>query len=127
MGWLFTSHTRFELIQRLIQPGDNAHASTRVVAHTLRGNVLWSVVEITAKVEGVQKNLAPGMSMRYIRCVLLQRSCDGWGYKGMDESMSPYYYTCPLRYLEMAQELSPDWRKLVRTYHANRRQGVKPR
>lgn len=127
MGWLFTSLTRFELIQRLIQPGDYAHASTRVVAHTLRGNVLWSVVEITAKVEGVQKNLAPGKSIKYIRCELLQSSGDGWGYKGMDESMSPYYYTCPLRYLEMAQELSPDWRKLVRTYHANRRQGVKPR
>lgn len=126
MGWLFTSLTRSELIRRLIQPGDNTHASTRVVAHTLRGNVLWSVVEITAKVEGVHKNLAPGMSMRYIRCELLQSSSDGWGYKGMDESMSPYYYTCPLSYLEMAQELSTDWRKLVRTYHANRRQVVKP-
>lgn len=126
MGWLFTSQSRSALIQDLIRPEDHARASTHVVAHAMRGNVLWSVVEVTAKAEGVHHDLAPGESLRYIRCDLLECSSGQWGYKGMDESMSPYYYSCPLSYLAMAKELSPSWRALVRAYHARRRQPVAP-
>ncbi|MDH0288675.1 hypothetical protein N7414_06085 [Pseudomonas sp. GD04087] len=122
MGWLFSSRTRAELIRVLTQPEDQARAHVRVIAHTLRGNVLWSVAEITAKTEGVHLELAPGESMRYIRCDLLQRSGGTWGYKAMDESMAPYYYSCPLRYLDLAKELSPAWREKVRAHHAQRRQ-----
>ena len=124
MGWLFSSRTRSELIRDLTQPEDHAHAHVRVMAHTLRGNVLWSVTEVTAKTEGVHPDLAPGESMRYIRCDLLQRSGDEWGYKAMDESMAPYYYSCPLRYLDMAKELSPNWREKVRAHHAQRRRSA---
>ena len=124
MGWLFSSRTRSELIQDLIRPEDTARASVRVLVHTLRGNVLWSVSEVTAKTEGIHSDLAPGESMRYIRCDLLQRSGGEWGYKAMDESMAPYYYSCPLRYLDMAKELSPGWREKVRAHHARRRQSV---
>jgi hypothetical protein len=124
MGWLFSSRTRSELIQDLIRPEDTARASVRVLVHTLRGNVLWSVSEVTAKTEGVHPDLAPGESMRYIRCDLLQRSGGEWGYKAMDESMAPYYYSCPLRYLDMAKELSPGWREKVRAHHARRRQSA---
>ncbi|HEP8940040.1 TPA: hypothetical protein VDU81_004134 [Pseudomonas aeruginosa] len=121
MGWLYFSYSRSELIHHLIQPEDHPQASIRVIAHTLRGNVLWSVVEITAKVKGVHKDLAPGESLRYIRCDLLQRSGDQWGYKGMDESVHPLYYTCPLGYLDMTPVQSPEWREHVRAYHAQRR------
>jgi len=124
MGWLFSSRTRAELIRNLTQPEDQARARVRVIAHTLRGNVLWSVTEVTAKTEGVHPDLAPGESMRYIRCDLLQCSGGEWGYKAMDESMAPYYYSCPLRYLDMAKELSPGWREKVRAYHARRRQSA---
>ncbi|EKQ6357295.1 hypothetical protein QOZ62_13270 [Pseudomonas aeruginosa] len=124
MGWLFSSRTRAELIRDLTQPEDHAHAYVRVIAHTLRGNVLWSVTEVKAKAEGVCPDLAPGESMRYIRCDLLQRSGGEWGHKAMDESMAPYYYSCPLRYLDMAKELSPSWREKVRAHHARRRQSA---
>ncbi|HBP5283218.1 MULTISPECIES: hypothetical protein [Pseudomonas] len=124
MGWLFSSRTRSELIQDLIRPEDTARASVRVLVHALRGNVLWSVTEVTAKTEGVHPDLAPGESVRYIRCDLLQRSGGEWGYKAMDESMAPYYYSCPLRYLDMARELSPGWREKVRAHHARRRQSA---
>ncbi|HEB0657149.1 TPA: hypothetical protein RY214_003887 [Pseudomonas aeruginosa] len=124
MGWLFSSRTRSELIRKLTQPEDQARARVRVIVHTLRGNVLWSVTEVTAKAEGVHPDLAPGESMRYIRCDLLQCSGGEWGYKAMDESMAPYYYSCPLRYLDMAKELSPGWREKVRAYHARRRQST---
>ena len=121
MGWLFSSRTRSELIRDLTRPEDTARASVRVLVHTLRGNVLWSVSEVTAKTEGVHPDLAPGES---IRCDLLQRSDGEWGYKAMDESMAPYYYSCPLRYLDMARELSPAWREKVRAHHAQRRQSA---
>jgi len=124
MGWLFSSRTRSELIRDLTQPEDQARARVRIIAHTLRGNVLWSVTEVTAKTEGVHSDLAPGESIRYIRCDLLQRRDGEWGYKAMDESMAPYYYSCPLRYLDMAKELSPAWREKVRAHHARRRQSV---
>lgn len=124
MVWLFSSRTRSELIRDLTRPEDQARAHVRVIAHTLRRRVLWSVSEVTAKTEGVHPGLAPGESMRYIRCDLLQRRGGEWGYKAMDESMAPYYYSCPLRYLDLAKELSPAWREKVRAHHARRRQSA---
>ena len=110
-----------ELIAELIAPQETERASVKVIAHTLRGNVLWSVAEVTARAEGVHRDLAPGQSLRYIRCDLLERSGSQWGYKPLDESMHPYYYSCPLSYLDMTPEQSADWRAGVRAYHARRR------
>jgi hypothetical protein len=39
-----------------------------------------------------------------IVCHLLEPSPNGWGYKGMDESMGPYYYSCPLEFLERTDD-----------------------
>ena len=80
--------------------------------------MLWSVIEMTAKVEGLHHDLAPGQSLRYIRCDLLEGSGRQWGYKPMDESMHPFYYSCPLSYLDLAPEQSAQWRAGVRAYHA---------
>ena len=121
MGWYFSPQSRSELIAELIAPQETERASVKVIAHALRGNVLWSVTEVTAKVEGVHRHLAPGQSLRYIRCDLLERSGGQWGYKPLDESMHPYYYSCPLSYLDLAPEQSADWRAGVRAYHARRR------
>lgn len=126
MGWIFSRQSRSELIARLIEPQETERASAKVIAHALRGNVLWSVAELTAKVEDVHRDLASGQSLRYIRCDLLERSGNEWGYKSMDESMHPYYYSCPLRYLDMAPEQSRDWREGVRAYHARRRTPTVP-
>ncbi|HBO5711976.1 TPA: hypothetical protein L4712_006302, partial [Pseudomonas aeruginosa] len=118
MGWYFSPQSRSELITELIAPQQTERVSAKVIAHALRGNVLWSVVELTAKVEGVHRDLAPGQSLRYIRCDLLERSGNQWGYKPLEESMHPYYYSCPLSYLDLAPEQSADWRAGVRAYHA---------
>ncbi|HBO0527163.1 TPA: hypothetical protein VDV63_005826 [Pseudomonas aeruginosa] len=121
MGWYFSHQSRSDLIAELIAPQETERASVKVIAHALLGNVLWSVVEVTAKTEGVHRGLAPGQSLRTIRCDLLGRSGGQWGYKPLDESMHPYYYSCPLSYLDMAPEQSDDWRTGVRAYHALRR------
>ena len=81
MGWYFSNQSRSELVEELIASRETDRVSAKVIAHALRGNVLWSVVEMIAKVEGVHCNLAPGQSLRYIRCDLLERSGNQWGYK----------------------------------------------
>jgi hypothetical protein len=53
----------------------------------------------------------------------------GWGYKSMDESMGPAYYTCPLSYLDMVpmpdSPYAREWREKVREYHAKQRRKFK--
>lgn len=120
MGWYFSRQSRAQLIQELIQPQEGERAHYEVIAHALRGNVLWSVVRVTAKHDGIF-GLSIGESTSFIRCDLLQGSGDEWGHKPLEESMHPYYYSCPLRYLDMAPEQCRDWREGVRAYHASRR------
>ncbi len=120
MGWLFSNWTRTELIRRLTQSEETENARYDTLTYTLRGNVLWSLVKITAKQPDVVK-LAAGESMIYIGCTLLECHHGEWGYKSMDESVHPYYYSCPLSYLERAPEQSPEWRERVRAHHAKRR------
>ncbi|MAY25020.1 hypothetical protein GXC69_12255 [Candidatus Macondimonas diazotrophica] len=120
MGWYFSRQTRDQLIHKLIEPQEAENARSEVIAHALRGNVLWSVVRITAKQAGFMK-LAAGDSINVIRCDLLQGSGGEWGHKPLDESMHPYYYSCPLRYLDMAPVQSPEWREGVLAHHARRR------
>jgi hypothetical protein len=120
MGWYFSRQTRDQLISELVESRESERARSMVIAYSLRGNVLWSVVRATAKQADVL-GLAVGESMQFIRCDLLQRSGDSWGYKPMDESAHPYYYSCPLSYLEMAPVQSAEWRDGVRAYHEQRR------
>jgi hypothetical protein len=120
-GLVFLPQSRSELIAELIAPQETERAS--VEGHRSRAARQRPVVRrgSDAKVEGVHRDLAPGQSLRYIRCDLLERSGNQWGYKPLDESMHPYYYSCPLSYLDLAPEQSADWRAGVRAYHARRR------
>ena len=120
MGWYFSRQTRAQLIRELTEPQESESTRSEVIAHALRGNVLWSVARITAKQAGFMK-LAAGDSINVIRCDLLQGSGGEWGHKPLDESMHPYYYSCPLRYLDMAPVRSGEWREGVRIHHEQRR------
>ena len=91
----------------------------RRIDHTLDGDVLWTVVRVTARQAGVM-GLAAGESVCYIGCHLLESSGGDWGYKSLDESVHPYYYSCPLRYLDMAPVQSSEWRERVHRFHAGR-------
>ena len=110
MGWLFfNGKSKTDLVNMLTTDESTESGSRKVLAHCVRGNVLWSVVECTRK---------DGCIKRYIRCDLLQKSGGEWGYKGMDESVHPLYYSCPLKYLKMAPEVTnQEWRDKVRVFH----------
>jgi hypothetical protein len=116
MGWLFTQgQTRAGLIEELTRGSENEHAKWTFLKRYCSGNVLWTVTEITRKDNG--------QTDRFIGCFLLDRKKDyGWGYKDMEESMGPFYYSCPLSFLDMVPVANEEWRKGVREYHARRNQ-----
>lgn len=114
MGWLFTHDaSKTDVVRDLTAPEENDTRRWETLTHCVRGNVLWSVIEITYKQENRRK--------RFIACHLLARQKGyGWGYKDMEESMHPYHYSCPLKYLEMVPVANADWRAGVQAYHRNR-------
>jgi hypothetical protein len=132
MGWLFINgcsrrqmiHDRTENWEKNTE---ELHVKTACLAHCYRGGIfsgiLWAVWERTITREGrtIQE------TERWITCDLLRYQKDyGWGYKDMDESMHPYFYSCPLSYLELVPMDqyggNAEWRKLVQEYHAIQRQ-----
>lgn len=113
MGWLFTYDAgKADIIRKLTAAEQNETQRRETITHCVRGNVLWAVIEITHNQKQRRK--------RFIACYLLgkQSGC-GWGYKDMAESMHPYYYSCPLKYLDMAPVANAEWRAEVRAYHRN--------
>jgi hypothetical protein len=129
MGWLFTpGSNRKSLIKDRTSDwqrtnDDGTTIKTTCLAHCFRGNcfsgVLWSVFERTF----VRDDLSTQPSQRWIQCDLLQysRSDDGRGYRDMEESMHPYYYSCPNKYLDLVPIETyggnAAWRDGVRKHH----------
>ena len=109
MGWLFTcGSTRRGLIAERTEGWERSNDDGLLIrstcfAHCYRGGafsgVLWSVWERTFEKEA----LPTEPPQRWIQCDLLyfNKRHDGWGYKDMEESMHPYYYSCPQKYLDL--------------------------
>lgn len=73
--------------------------------------VIWGLWEHRDPPEG-----HPGV---FITCDLVVSDGSGKGYKSMDETVSPFYYSCPIRFLEKAPVCRPKWR--VQVYKAQGR------
>ena len=132
MGWLFTfGSTRKELIADRTKGwqrtnDDGTVITSECLAQCYRGGsfsgVLWSVWERTfvRNKEHVQS------AQRWIMCDLLRYHRDGWGYKDIEESMGPCYYSCPKKYLDMVPLNqfggNAEWRALVLAYHEQQRE-----
>jgi hypothetical protein len=132
MGWLFREDiTRKELIADITkswerQSGDML-VQTECLAKCFRGGsfsgVLWAVLERRFIKNG--EDVEP--RQRWITCDLIQyRRDSGWGYKNLEESMHPYYYSCPIKYLNMVpiDEYggNAEWRKEVIEHHQRQRE-----
>lgn len=118
MGWFYSFTSRAELIHELTQAQENTHIRRETLKHTLRGNVLWSVVRITAKHDSLV--MKAGESVNRIFCDLLSCTDGEWGYKPLSEEDRPFYYSCPLSYLVLAPVISVAWREDVKAHHAAR-------
>lgn len=96
MGWTFVSniHSRKDLIQYLNKRTYSDPIDGKCIKFCVRGNVLWSIWELFNKETQITK--------RFIGCDLMQNGGrEGWGYRDMEESCHPYYYTCPLSYFDL--------------------------
>jgi len=128
MGWLFKSgSTRRGLIAERVEGWertnpDGLFIKSKCLAHCYRGGVfsgvLWSVWERTVAKDGEESSPA----QRWIQCDLLRHQRDyGWGYKDMEESMHPYFYSCPKKYLDLVPldiyGGNSKWREQVVEYH----------
>ena len=116
MGWLFSPRwgNKEELRRHLID--DNG---LKTIKSCWKGNNLWAVQECTEGKYAGQK---------FIALYLCRNGgkYEGWDYKDMDETAGPYYYNCPLSYLDMVPDPmtthSTPWRERVRKYWAKANQ-----
>jgi hypothetical protein len=110
MGWYYgIDNSKSDVIREVTADTSFENGTSRTLRKCVKGNVLWSVREV---------NFKDGKVQRFIECNLLDKSEGNWGYKPMDESMGPYYYTCPLPYLDMVPVANEKWRSVVREHHA---------
>lgn len=114
MGWYYTyGADRQDIIRELTQEKETDTISFKTLGKFSNGYTqLFVVHQNTSKVTGETK--------RFIGVYLLQKSKEGWGYKPMEEGMHPYFYACPLKYLEMVPEECKEWREGVRAYWQRR-------
>jgi len=115
MGWEFAWRSRKELIAHLCDEPTDYKTLARKVTRERGKSVLWAVHEI-----GPDDKENPGL--RFIVCYLMDRKSGLHGYKEMGETMGPFYYSCPLSFLEMVPEPEgenvKEWRENVLKYHA---------
>lgn len=132
MGWTFPfGSSRRDLIEERTRSWERTNDETLVkttcIAKCFRGGafsgVLWTVWARTFAVN--EQEVRP--TERWIGCDVFEysRQHEGFGYKDMDESMGPYYFSCPLKYLEMVPidrfGGNPEWRAGVMAYHERQR------
>jgi hypothetical protein len=118
MGWLYGWHSREDLIKHLV----DEPISYRTIAHRATYEdhqaILWAVHEFPVDCEVEQYR-----GKRFIACYLMgyDRRDSTHGYKDMEESMGPFFYSCPLIFLVHAPEVANQaWRDGVAKFHAEK-------
>lgn len=76
---------------------DGCRINTVAADFAARPLILWAAIEV---VQGPACSDPRGHA-GFIACVLIERIRGAWGYKFMDETMGPYYYSVPPAYLTM--------------------------
>jgi hypothetical protein len=122
MGWTFTFvRDKAAFVRDRVEGWETINSANETVRgkcldHSVRGNSLWTLWQTSWTKAGEEQ------PYRVEKWIGLDRIAsdkkEGWGYKDMEESMHPYYYDCPLKFLEQAPEKSAEWRAGVRAYHA---------
>jgi hypothetical protein len=121
MGWTFPyDASRRDVIAELTTDRVTDGRVFKTLRKCFRGNTMYALHESGPE----------GETRKWLAVYLLQRSQGSWGYKDMDESMGPYYYDCPVSYLDAADEpvsdTARDWRNECRS-RAAARAAKKPR
>ena len=100
MGWLFPYHTQSK--KDIISEITN---NNNIVKHCIRGNCLWTIMDVSEHSRTYEKII--------VLYLLGTESQGNWGYKDMDESMGPLYYSCPISWFNETDVMNQDWRDRV--------------
>ncbi len=119
MGWTTCiGWDKERLIKDRLRDKESGGITWKTLAHSLRGNNLWYVVERTVHGDGYKSTI------RYIALDLIgyDPHGKGWGYKDICESMGPAQKNCPLKFFDMVpvpcdSQWSHGWREKVREWH----------
>jgi len=113
MGWDFTRNaSKADIVRERTKTWVYDGRKGETLTHKVIGKTLWTVRKVTEIASGKQLSL-------YIGCDLLDSQKGfGWGYKDMGEEMHPYYYDCPLAFLDMVPVACQEWRDKVIAWHA---------
>ncbi len=110
MGWTFGKETLPKLVER--HSKQETVEKWFLVTHSIHlgdvNSILWRLHKGTD-------------GKKYISCILYQIDGGQWGYNGYCESSYPYYFSCPLEWLDECPVTSSEWRDGVREYHRKRR------
>lgn len=123
MGWDFRrGATKQDIVNDRTRTRSYGGRRQETLKHTVVGKVLWAVQRLSyLDVEGqvAEKEDGTPEQETFIACYLLENQVGfGWGYKDLCEDMNPYYFDCPISYLDMAPERCAEWRATVREQHA---------
>lgn len=110
MGWYYIQGAdRKGIIEQIKSDHDPKRCT--ILKTAIYGNQFWCLTKMNDDLGGET----------FIELFLLQSGKEyGWGYKPMEEACGPFYYACPLSWLALAKETSPNWRAGVRKWHADR-------
>lgn len=130
MGWDYIKGvSKAELVKRLVSPktfavymATDSSCSLVPVRHKVVGSTLWTLqVRESRSPAGVKSRLE-------ITCHLLARKTGfGWGVKSLSAESHPYYYDCPVDYLDYQDDAGrtasycPAWAEKVREYDRKER------
>lgn len=113
MGWSFNYFGDKKYLVSQLRDPSRFTAGTKLLQACTVGNHHWYLAETNGR--------------KWIGLDLMQGGGknSGWGYKSMDESAGPYYFDCPVSYLDKA-DVAPGphaaaWREKVRQFHADKK------
>ena len=121
MGWLISIYpqSKEQLIARRTKNEDNADYSRACLAHSLKGEVLWTVWEFMDK----KREEPPVLYIGYDQLAFNEDGTSG--YKDGCEASHPGHHTCPLPYLDMVPPACPEWRRKVVEHNRKRKLPLK--
>lgn len=108
MGWLFSKNqSKQELIKKRLQSHENDTIKWEYISHSIKGNCLWKILKHTNKLTGEVKKVICLDLLSYQKGY-------GYGYKDMDETMGPCYYSVPVSWFKMVACPDAHYAKLWR-------------
>jgi hypothetical protein len=111
MGWTsFDNHNKKQVIDRIKEE------NTNVSQWSVVGNNMWGLLELPA--DFITKNTEYKLGDKAILLYKLASFDNNeYGYKEMCESVHPFAYNCPLKYLKQAVVVCQEWRDGVVKFH----------